>query len=175
VVQVNDQAEKLRKAFEHENRIRNKVVKAVSGITGVSEKYLVQESHFNIEKRLHAWVKDLKRSLKKGLPELEDEIERLRALVEEKDGEVQKWIKRSQRIKSASERLCADVERRVREIRGIENEEDPEHEDLYDELASVLDNEDLSEKLADEVESVLDGTLEEMKAMMKKLKRKGVV
>lgn len=117
---MNDQVEKLRRAFEHENRIRNKVVKAVSAVTGISEKYLVQEKSAEVAGRLKEWVKDLKRAVKKQVPELEDEIERLRVLLEEKEQEAADWRKVAVRIRNASERLCVDIERGVNEIRSLE-------------------------------------------------------
>ena len=114
---TQDLVEKMRKAFEHENRIRNKVVKAVSDVTGISEKYLVQESPAEIRGRMREWVKDLKRKVRASVPDLEDRVEELEGLLEEKDAELQAWSTRSNQIRGSVERLCADVESHVRKIR----------------------------------------------------------
>lgn len=127
---------KMKTAFERENALRNKIVKAMAAATGISEKHFINDNSYDLSKRISEWTKSFKRKVKKDLPELEDRIAELEGIVEEKEREGEEWRKRAVRIRNAAERMCSASEQSVRGIRAIEHDnwgEDEDDDDYDDE------------------------------------------
>jgi DNA repair exonuclease SbcCD ATPase subunit len=111
--------EKMEAAFERENALRDKVVKAMAKATGITEKVFVNETGPVIEARLANWVKDTKNKARKGYAEIEEEVQKLKEDLREKRAELEGSRVRVARIQGVAEQLCADIERRLKEMAEI--------------------------------------------------------
>lgn len=121
LAEARQRAEKLQQAFERENRLRDKIVKAVAAATGISEKAFVNETGPVIEERLTRWVKDTKNKAKKGYSDLEDELADTKELLESKIDALEEALLQNSRIKGAVERLLASANKALHEMEALQD------------------------------------------------------
>lgn len=146
LVETERQLERMKVAFERENRLRDKIAKAVAAATGISEKVFVNETGTVIEERLQQWVKDLKNRARKGYADLEIQVVSLKEELDEQRDALKESRLRTTRIQGVLEQAHAELKKRIEQMHDLrvlpiddleEEEDQPEEE--------VGSTEDLSE------------------------------